>query len=87
MCAWGRWFRFPGASAEAHHNVLEATSTSGTVDEILVESFWKKIEALENQRGENFVLNFQKKKVKPASRSSAGAAGCCCTKTAALTCL
>lgn len=53
----------------------------------MVESFWKKIEALENQKGENFVLNFQKKKVKPVSKNSAGTAGYCCTKATAVFCL
>lgn len=50
----------------------------------MVESFWEKIEALENQKGGNFVLNFQKKKVEPISKDSAEIANCCCTKATAL---
>lgn len=64
MCSKGRLFQFHGISDEAHHSVLEATSISGTVG-VLVETFWEKIEATENQKWGNFVLNFQKKKVEP----------------------
>lgn len=48
---------------------LETTSSLGIVDGI-VKSFYKKTEALENQKWENFVLNFQKKKIEPASLTS-----------------
>lgn len=51
-------------SDEAHHSVLEATSIVANTASVgeMVESCWKKIEALENQEWANFVLNFQKKK-------------------------
>lgn len=48
---------------------VETTSSSGVVGGI-VKSFWKKTEALEKQEWENFVLNFQKKKMEPVSLAS-----------------